>query len=152
MNWRNGIATLVVAAVMGCSANKAQDCGAAPCDASDKGKITIYPGEQRSVAFSAQGDKLTPVPAGAAGDPAANSVDLALSKTDNGMVLTVTNPMSRDLKYDVMMRAPDDQLVYTSSCPVGPGLMNFEHWPHDIKYLELSNFRLLKEGDDTACE
>ncbi|HKP26261.1 MAG TPA: hypothetical protein VJV39_20505 [Dongiaceae bacterium] len=65
------------------------------------------------------------------------------------MMLTVANNLSKTVKYDATMKAPDDRMVYTSSCPVDAGLSNFESWPHPVKFLELSNFRFQDGG---SCE
>jgi hypothetical protein len=130
----------------------AQECGVMPCRANDKpyvtdkGAIVIYPGESFVIAFKIVDGKIVgaePIPAGGS---LSNAVEVSFKQIDSGMMLTVASHLPSTLKYDATMKAPDDRMVYTSSCPVRVGLSTFEGWPHSIKFLELSNFRFQDEG------
>lgn len=151
-------AAMAAALMLSAPLASAEECGAMPCRANgapyitDKGALIIFPGEHFAVEFSSGDGQLQLVQAKPISDATAALMELKFSATDSGMILTVMNPLSQDIKYDAVMKAPDDKLVYTSSCPVRAGLSTFESWPHAIKFLALSNFRLLKEGDDTACQ
>jgi hypothetical protein len=70
------------------------------------------------------------------------------------MLLSVTNPYDRFLKYHAAMTMPDEEGAYeTSSCAVRPGLTTGESWPHPILQLELFEFRLLpKDMGEQVCE
>lgn len=69
-----------------------------------------------------------------------------------GMMLTVSNPFSRMLKFDMgIMPLEKDDLYKTSSCPVVPGGGLFEMWPYPIFQVALGNGRLLEESDTVAC-
>lgn len=158
MAWRVLSAAMTAALMLGAPQAMAQECGAMPCRANgapyvtDKGVLVIFPGEHFAVEFSETGGHLKPGQAKPLSDATGTFVELSFSATDSGMLLTVKNALSQAVKYDAVMKAPDDKLVYTSSCPVRAGMSTFESWPHVIKYLELSNFRLLADGDDAPCQ
>lgn len=147
------VAALVTAAAV--RADDSQQCGAMPCRSNgvpyvtDKGAIVIYPGERFVIAFKIEDGQIAgaePIPAGGS---LSNAVDVSFKQIDSGMMLTVANHLAKPVKYDATMKAPDDRIVYTNSCPVRVGLSTFEGWPHPIKFLELSNFRFQDEG---PCE
>ena len=116
----------------------------------DKGAIVIFPGEQLAIAFAIENGKIVNAQPNPVGGSLPNAVEVSFKQTDSGMMmLTVANNLSKTVKYDATMKAPDGRMVYTSSCPVDAGLSNFESWPHPIKLLELSNFRFQDGG---ACE
>lgn len=68
------------------------------------------------------------------------------------MMLTVKNPFSQMLKFNADMVDFQGNLHPTSSCPVMAGGNAFEHWPHAIPELRLSNFRTLEATDSVNCE
>ena len=115
----------------------------------DKGAIVIFPGEQFVIAFKIENGKIVGAEPYPAGGQLSNAIEVNFKEIDGGMMLTLANHLPNTVKYDAIMKAPDDKLVHTSSCPVDAGLSNFESWPHPIKFLELSNFRLLDGG---SCE
>jgi hypothetical protein len=154
---RNVLAALVAALVAAAAAraDDSQQCGGMPCRSNgvpyltDKGAIVIYPGERFAIAFKIEDSRIAgaePIPAGGS---LSNAVEVSFKQIESGMMLTVANHLPSTLKYDATMKAPDDRMVYTSSCPVSVGLRTFEGWPHSIKFLELSNFRFQDEG---SCE
>ena len=77
------------------------------------------------------------------------------AKTDTSMFLTVHNPFSRPLRYNLAMTPLEQQskgLYKTSSCPVMAEGQVFEHWPYPIFQLIVSNMHFLKKSDDImAC-
>jgi hypothetical protein len=69
-----------------------------------------------------------------------------------GMILTVTNPFNRMLKFSMgIMPLDKDDLYKTTSCPVVPGGSLFEMWPYPIFQVALGGGRLLAPGDKVAC-
>jgi len=132
-----------------------RQCGALPCRSNgapyvnDKGAIVIFPGERFVIALKIEDGKIVGAEPNPAGGSLSNAIAVSFKEIDGGMVLTIANHLPNTVKYDVVMKAPDDKLVYTSSCPIDAGLSNFEHWPHPIKFLELSNFRFQDGG---PCE
>ena len=61
----------------------------------------------------------------------------------------ISNPFDRYLRYEASIEnAETQQVQYTSSCPVGPGLKSFETWPYPIIQLAMTKIRLLRQ--DTA--
>jgi hypothetical protein len=135
--------------------DSSRQCGAMPCRSNgvpyvtDKGAIVIYPGESFAIVFEIEDGKLVnaqPVPAGGS---RSDVVEVSFKQIDSDMMLTVANNLSKLVKYDATMKAPDDRMVHTSSCPVDAGLSNFEQWPHPIRFLELSNFMF---QDERSCK
>jgi hypothetical protein len=117
----------------------------------EKDAVVIYPGESFAVAVDVDRGKVAdPRPASDEGEP--GTIALKFSAIDSGMMLTITNNLAGMVKYDATMKGPDGRVVYTSSCPIDAALTNFESWPHPIKYLELTNFRILPEGSDRRCD
>ena len=135
--------------------DSSKQCGAMPCRpngvpyVTDKGAIVILPGEQFAIAFEIENGKIVNAQPNPAGSSISDAVEVSFKQIDSGMMLTVANNLSKPVKYDATMKAPDDRMVYTSSCPVSAGLSTFEGWPHPIKFLELSNFRFQDGG---SCE
>jgi hypothetical protein len=132
-----------------------KQCGAMPCRSNgepyvtDKGAIVIFPGEQLVIALEIENGKIVNAQPNPASGSLSNAVEVSFKQIDSGMMLTVANNLSKTVKYDATMKAPDGRMVHTSSCPVDAGLSNFENWPHPIKFLELSDFRFQDGG---SCE
>lgn len=147
------VATSVVAAVA--PADSSQQCGGMPCRSNgapylnDKGAVGIYPGEHFMIAFEIEDGKIVNAVPKPLGGNLSNAVEVSFETFDSGMMLTLENRLPGEIKYDASMKAPDDRLVYTSTCPVRAGLSAFESWSHPIEFLELSNFRYSTGG---ACE
>ncbi len=71
-----------------------------------------------------------------------------------GMMLKVTNPFNRSIRYRLVMMVPDSDRVFnTSSCPVRAGISVIEMWPHPIFQLIFTDIRFIDEGsDDFSCK
>ena len=69
------------------------------------------------------------------------------------MHLKVHNPFDQTIKYHAVLRTTDsDQMYKTSSCPVIPKGLSFEHWQHEIFQLMLFDFRFLSEKSGGECQ
>lgn len=70
------------------------------------------------------------------------------------MVLKVLNPFDKYLKYRLYMMSVDsDSTQYTSSCPVIPGKLSYEHWPYPLFQIFVLDLKLIKiEGDKIVCQ
>ena len=68
-----------------------------------------------------------------------------------GMILTVTNPFSRPMKYTAGIHRPGyDEFHRTTSCPVMPGTKTWEHWQEPLIQLLLFDFRFVDANDQQA--
>ena len=68
-----------------------------------------------------------------------------------GTFLQVTNPMSKAIKYSALMMSTQSETLYkTSSCPVLDRKASYEHWPHEIFQLVLTDFRVVR-SDASKC-
>jgi len=70
------------------------------------------------------------------------------------MILFVENGYGQAISYHA---AFSDSLlgasVATSICPVPPGKVGVEHWPHSFRYLRISDLTMVRDGDpvDPSC-
>lgn len=82
------------------------------------------------------------------------TITAKLEQMDHGgMMLQVTNPFQKSLKFNMgVMPLNSNALHKTSSCPIIPGGSAYEMWPYPIFQLVLSNAHLLEPQDEIACE
>jgi hypothetical protein len=66
------------------------------------------------------------------------------------MMLQVSNPFPRTLKYRARMMTLDGRVSPTSSCPIRARTQNYEHWPHPIFQLIISDLHFVEEGSEEA--
>lgn len=73
---------------------------------------------------------------------------------DTGMMLSITNPFDKTLKYgaDMMLLDGDERFHHTSICPVMAGLSSFEMWPQPIFQLVLGHWRFATGKDAGTCD
>jgi len=68
-----------------------------------------------------------------------------------GMMLSVKNPFSFNIKYHLNMIDFSGNPHKTSSCPVRAKISVFESWPHPIPELILTDMHFLQESDVMTC-
>ena len=69
-----------------------------------------------------------------------------------GMMLTITNPFQKLLKFSMGIVPLDQkQLIKTTSCPIGAGVRSVELWQDPISQVVLIGGHLLPDGSSTAC-
>src|SRR5215813_8698388 len=122
-----------------------------PQPITQNGWISVFPGETIFVEAEANGDRLTNFRAVKTNDHPEKTLTFEFSQkvgSPSMMLLVVTNPFGRSVKYHAAMMLPSsDKLLKNSSCPViGGGKMAFESWPNAIFQLVLFDFRLQVEG------
>jgi hypothetical protein len=61
---------------------------------------------------------------------------------EDDMMLVVENGYGRRLDYRALMTTTNGRAHVTGVCEVPSGLLSFEHWPHAIVSIELTDFRL----------
>ena len=92
-----------------------------------------------------QADAPPPDPA----TPAILSLELRQTEGKPDMTLVLRNETGVPLKYDLTMFVPTAEGIksaHTSACPVLPGMMGDEFWPHPVVMLLMSNFRKADTG------
>ena len=155
-------AIYLVVALMVCPASIAQStdaamCGELPCRTdgtqyvSESGGIVIMPGEALTVDLTIEGDNVTAVKPRAANASAANAIDLTFTSSSSGLMLKLMSRVDRTIKVDMFMKLGDGRLVPTSSCPIMARMGVFEMWQDRIVFLELRNFRILKDRVAMSC-
>ena len=125
--------------------------------------ISLFPGDEFSVRARIVDGEIQSLSFQTDGSVADNSIGVSFSQGKEigdglGMLLIVTNPFDRYLRYAAYIQTLDgEEYGYTSSCPVGPGISTVEQWPYPIIHLVMADVRLLpapEDGDDgtIVCE
>lgn len=80
------------------------------------------------------------------------SLDFSQMEDKPDMMLVVKNPFSDAMKFHLDMIDFGGASHPTSSCVVMPGVSSYEHWPHAIPELIVSNIRAVEFDGTFACE
>ena len=119
------------------------------------GLISIIAGETIHIEAVPQGSTLTDLRYVPAVENPDRTMTLKLEQVaEVGMILTVTNPFSKPLKYRAgIHRLGYDKFHQTSICPVPQGLKSYEHWPEPLIQILLVDVRFIDENDqdEMAC-
>jgi hypothetical protein len=119
------------------------------------GWITIFPGEEVFIEMDLDGEQLKNPRAVRKPEKPSNTITFKFWQEPErkDSFLLVTNPFPRLVKFNLgMMPLHTERLLKTTSCPVLPGKVLYEHWPHPIFQLVVANVRFLPEGAETRCE
>ena len=117
--------------------------------------ISIFPGEDHLIEaelIDGQIANLRPL----IGETNTQTIEVSFSQEvdDEGTVqslLKVTNPFEFPLRYEAHIATEASEgFQYTSSCPVQPGLVAYEHWPYSVIHIVMTEVRLLHEDDVEA--
>jgi hypothetical protein len=135
----------------------------------ENGNVSLYAGETIEISFPDRNDLSHPTfvrtldkidlegikgyhldaPPSDPAMPAILSLQLHQEESKPSMALVLRNETGIALKYDVTMFVPTPQgmrATHTSTCPLLPGIMGDESWPHPIAMIMLSNFRKTDPG------
>ena len=115
--------------------------------------LVIVSGQTLYFEADVQGDKLTGFRIVDAVSHPERTLVAKLQQSEAGMLLTVTNPFKRPLKFDMgIMPLERPSLFKTSSCPIVPGGTSFESWPEPIFQVVLGNARFVEaKGGGVVC-
>lgn len=116
--------------------------------------ISILPGEELLIeADLLEGDRLGNFRQVTAMQNPEKTIRFSFTQMDTsvGMMLSVQNPFSFPIKYNLDMIDFEGNPHQTSSCPVGGNMSVYEMWPHPIPELILSNMRVLAESAKSVC-
>ena len=108
--------------------------------------VYLFAGDNFGINLSANGDEISGLTYQK--DPGRSDMVFKFTQEkDNAgrfmMLLTISSKLKRQVFLDALMTVPGKKGIYkTSILPVGPGLSNFESWPHPIVQLALRNFHL----------
>jgi hypothetical protein len=117
--------------------------------------IAIVAGQALHVEVDIDGDTLTNF---RVVDPVSHperTLSVKLEQSDDGsMLLTVTNPFKRLLKFNMgIMPLDKPDLFKTSSCPVVAGGSSFESWPEPIFQVVLAKAHFIEaKGTEVTCD
>jgi hypothetical protein len=111
-----------------------------------EGYVNILMGEKVYVEFDEAAGKLTNAQYVKQIKSAEKTVTFELSQTENGTVLSVKNPFSKDIIYDCLIQNyKTAKLQNTSIIPVGSKLLSFEMWAEPIPQVVISNVRFVAD-------
>jgi hypothetical protein len=68
------------------------------------------------------------------------------------MIMQIRNPFAFAIKLHADMGNFDGGVTQTSTCPVRPGMIAIEQWPHPITQMILSGLRRLPDDSPGTCE
>ncbi len=113
------------------------------------GLISIIAGETIHIEAVSQGSALTELRYVPAVENPDRTITLKLEQVaEVGMILTVSNPFPKPLKYRAgIHRLGYEEFHRTSICPVPQGLKSYEHWPEPLIQILLVDFRFIDEND-----
>jgi hypothetical protein len=124
------------------------------------GVVSILPGETLYLEADDAGGQLSNTRAVAAPKNKANTIVVKLEqlhdpKLDRHMLLTVTNPFSKPLRYQAaIQRAGTISVAMTSACAVQPASQNYEHWPEPLVQVMMKHLHFpgpSTHDDDKGC-
>jgi len=115
--------------------------------------VSVIAGQTVHIEAEVEGDRLTKLTAVDKIAAPAKTITASLEQVDGkGMMLVVTNPFSKTLKFNMgMMSLGSERLLKTSSCPIVPGGKIYEMWPSPIFQIVLANARLLEPDANPGC-
>jgi hypothetical protein len=115
--------------------------------------IAIVAGQTLNVEADVDGDTLTDFRVVDVVSHPEKTLFVKLEQSEDGsMLLTVTNPFKRLLKFSMgIMPLDNPNLLKTSSCPVIAGGSSFEIWPDPIFQVVLAKARFV-EANERRCD
>jgi hypothetical protein len=115
--------------------------------------VSVLAGQTIHIEAEVDGNRLTQLTAVDKVTAPAKTMTASLEQVDGkGMMLVVTNPFAKTLKFNMgMMGLGSDRLLKTSSCPIVPGGKIYEMWPYPLFQIVLSNARLLEPDANPGC-
>jgi hypothetical protein len=115
--------------------------------------VTVVAGQTIYIEAAVDGGKLVSYRAvDSVTDPKITITAKLEQMEDGGMMLSLHNPFSKAVKFNMgIMPLDSDGLYKTSSCPVIPGGGSYEMWSHPIFQVVLGNGRLLEADENMAC-
>lgn len=109
-----------------------------------EGYVNVLMGEKVNVEFDETANGLTNARYVEKIKFAEKTVTFELSQTENGTVLSVKNPFSKDIIYDCLIQNyKTERLQKTSIIPVRSKLLSFEMWAEPIPQVVISNVRFV---------
>jgi hypothetical protein len=118
--------------------------------------VNVLPGETMHLELEADGNALTPRRMVAEPRTRERTITFGLSQDDKReTLLTVSNPFSKSVKYDLFMLVLEDRAERprsTSSCLVPPRGAVHELWPDAIYTLMATNFRFVEGAAAQTCD
>lgn len=67
------------------------------------------------------------------------------------MLLYTEHPFDKPVKYHIDMLDREGKPENTTSCPLRPGVVHYEHWQYRFAAVSISNFHFLGESETMDC-
>ena len=117
--------------------------------------VTVFVGETLRLKATVSDDRISELALAADTDSASSVIEISLKQMPDkpDMMLVIRNPFDRLLKYKAAMQVPPaNDPMATSTCPVLPGKLGIETWPHPVFQVLLSDFHFLPSLESTTCD
>lgn len=112
------------------------------------GDVYLFKGDEFGLTLNVQGNSIASVKYQSDTKKADVTLKFTQEVRRDGsamMMLRIHNNTKHTLNMDALMTVPGRKgIAKTSILPVGPGLSDFESWPHPIVQLVLRNIRIAK--------
>ena len=126
-----------------------------------KRDVNLFPGESVELSVTMEDGEIQALTYDPNVSPGKETISIRFSQDDDdpyGMMLVVENSFDKYIRYKAYVALPGQEgFVYTSSCPVGPGMSAYESWPRPISHIILTNVHFVevtRDGDtvELSCE
>lgn len=82
-------------------------------------------------------------------DESSGQIELRMVRRDEQMtMLAIRSRAAQRIKLVLYLSPDGEQYVYTSSCPIAPGIVSYESWPHSVAWIAVASAAADSDG---AC-
>lgn len=81
-------------------------------------------------------------------DEASGQIELRMVQRDEQMTMVaIRSQGEKRIKLDLYLSPDGEQYIYTSSCPISPGIVSYESWPHPVAWIAVAAAQIDEAGD-----
>lgn len=81
-------------------------------------------------------------------DETSGQIELRMVQRDEQMTMVAIRSQGEErIKLDLYLSPDGEQYIYTSSCPISPGIVSYESWPHPVAWIAVAAARIDTAGD-----
>lgn len=82
-------------------------------------------------------------------DETSGQVELRMVQRDEQMTMVaIRSQWPERIKLALYLSPDGEQYIYTSSCPIAPGIVSYESWPHAVAWIAVASAAADRDG---AC-
>lgn len=81
-------------------------------------------------------------------DESSGQIELRMVQRDEQMTMVAIRSQSAQrIKLDLYLSPDGEQYIYTSSCPIAPGIVSYESWPHPVAWIAVASAQVDTSGE-----